>query len=564
MTGTMHKKPIYKVGLFILLLLTTTLAAYIYWIWYEKPLIGIDDANIYFVYMRNLAHGNGWVYNVGEPPVEGFTSMLWVCMGAFFYVFTSTPENIFFWLNVGIVTFTLYRVCIFIDGYLGDSKLISPYSILVVSVVFLIPGYTEWSILSYMETGIWSCLLTLITLNLCQGYLNHRMNVSGFNFLLVLLLLTRPESYLWGLFFLAVLYAIQYRLWHRQFFTAFKKTAPALGVFLGTIAALTIFRLYYFGYPLPNTYYAKVSSNLWINYKDGVKYLSGFFYYLGIHQYLFPISLACMLVLGLLRKKNNILYLVCGTILVAALVVLYTGGDHFKLYRFLQPLIPLLTMFYILAIGGIFRLKNRIYYVPVLLCTYFIFHSSRIQYPTAIKKNYSILHEFKIADGGRMFGNELNDFWAHNNFYPTVGVHTCGGIAYTYKGTTNDLLGLNNPQMAHGNSEKIGFKGHSSFNKEVFYQQKPDLFFDTRFFRDTTGFILPEITGEYNTEWMTQLYKSIWLEDKFKNMYKPVFIFSKKSEFILLTYTHQGFLDQLNAEVYAYYLIPRNKDQTIN
>jgi len=35
--------------------------------------IGIDDANIYFIYMRSIANGNGFVY--GEN-VEGFTSFM--------------------------------------------------------------------------------------------------------------------------------------------------------------------------------------------------------------------------------------------------------------------------------------------------------------------------------------------------------------------------------------------------------------------------------------------------------------------------------------------------------
>ena len=41
----------------------------------HNPLTGIDDANIYFVYARNLANGHGFVYNIGGERVEGFTSL---------------------------------------------------------------------------------------------------------------------------------------------------------------------------------------------------------------------------------------------------------------------------------------------------------------------------------------------------------------------------------------------------------------------------------------------------------------------------------------------------------
>ena len=37
-----------------------------------------DDAFISFRYAKNLAEGNGLVWNVGQPAVEGFSSPLWM------------------------------------------------------------------------------------------------------------------------------------------------------------------------------------------------------------------------------------------------------------------------------------------------------------------------------------------------------------------------------------------------------------------------------------------------------------------------------------------------------
>lgn len=39
-----------------------------------------DDAYIEYRYATNAAHGHGLVYNVGDPPVEGFTSFLWTVL----------------------------------------------------------------------------------------------------------------------------------------------------------------------------------------------------------------------------------------------------------------------------------------------------------------------------------------------------------------------------------------------------------------------------------------------------------------------------------------------------
>ena len=52
--------------------------------------------------------------------------------------------------------------------------------------------------------------------------------------------------------------------------------APAL-TFVVTALVLTIFRLSYFGYPLPNTYYAKVPPSALYTANEGVKYLWSYF-----------------------------------------------------------------------------------------------------------------------------------------------------------------------------------------------------------------------------------------------------------------------------------------------
>lgn len=46
--------------------------------------------------------------------------------------------------------------------------------------------------------------------------------------------------------------------------------------FVLSLVVLTTFRILYFGYPLPNTYYAKVSPDLAYNLKIGYDYFSSF------------------------------------------------------------------------------------------------------------------------------------------------------------------------------------------------------------------------------------------------------------------------------------------------
>ena len=51
--------------------------------------IGVDDANIFFVYAKNLAEGHGFVYNAGGERVEGYSSMLWTLILAGVFSITS-------------------------------------------------------------------------------------------------------------------------------------------------------------------------------------------------------------------------------------------------------------------------------------------------------------------------------------------------------------------------------------------------------------------------------------------------------------------------------------------
>ena len=68
------------------------------------PLIGIDDANIYFVYARNLANGYGFVYNIGGERVEGFTSLLWTVISALAFKFSTYPELTLLIISITIVS----------------------------------------------------------------------------------------------------------------------------------------------------------------------------------------------------------------------------------------------------------------------------------------------------------------------------------------------------------------------------------------------------------------------------------------------------------------------------
>src|SRR5262245_50548908 len=55
--------------------------------------VGVDDANIYFRYAKNLGSGLGLVWNPGGERVEGFTSTPWLLVCALVFRLASRPEK---------------------------------------------------------------------------------------------------------------------------------------------------------------------------------------------------------------------------------------------------------------------------------------------------------------------------------------------------------------------------------------------------------------------------------------------------------------------------------------
>ena len=123
----------------------TTAAALIYYLMYRLPLLGIDDANIYFTYMKNFADGLGFVYNQGGERVEGFTSILYTLIGSAIFLFTNNIETVLYIINILAVSYLIFKVSVFIYN-LNDRKYnISAITLLLTLLLFVMPGYFFWN-----------------------------------------------------------------------------------------------------------------------------------------------------------------------------------------------------------------------------------------------------------------------------------------------------------------------------------------------------------------------------------------------------------------------------------
>ena len=540
-----------------------------YWV-NEKYLGGIDDANIYFVYMHHFSQGHGFVYNIGGERVEGFTSLLWCLIGAVCFLFTTKAPLVLLGINVVIVTFSLWKLICFVDQYFNDKRIITPYSLFLLGALLVFPGYFDWSVFTLMETGLWSSLLILCFLNQFQWETkpaSRKRLAMSLGVLLILLVLTRPESYLWGCVFIGYRMLREYQV-SDSIKKAISNTAFAAFSFGVTIGLLTAWRILYFGFPFPNTYYAKVSQDFSYNLKYGYYYLAE------INRYANPFL---MILLGIsllyavfhIRKgilKNPVVVLLFIAVITTLAIPFYVGGDHFWLGRLVQPTWPILyfaAMVFFVELLRKVSLRAWQQYMFVGLCMV-VFLALPIRDGVLLslrKKQGAITHEFGIARYGIELSGTLNEFFANAEHYPSQGVLCAGGLAYGYKGKTLDMLGLNNVAMAHADKQKERgiLKGHASFNKQVFFQEKPDLFWvgDKWFLlSDTATFVIPEDNPTYKQDLSNKVFKGLLFDATFKQTYFPVAIFKEGENHWLFAYAHKEYLATVSAP-YSYKVFPR-------
>jgi hypothetical protein len=158
--------------------------------------------------------------------------------------------------------------------------------------------------------------------------------------------------------------------------------------------------------------------------------------------------------------------------------------------------------------------------------------------------------EFHIAKQNREIGNHLNSFF-YTIKKPSIGVVAAGGIKYTYNGYVNDVLGLNNIEVAHtiGDRPISILKSHRAFNKTVFLKQYPDLFiFD--FVTDTSRYIPYAKRKNIDNEFGSKVIKHIYNDSNFNRQYSSVFIYNKKTNEFLFSYCNKNFLKIIDTSFY--------------
>ena len=524
-----------------------------------KPLTGIDDANIFLNYAHHFSKGEGFVYNTNGERVEGFTSMLWVLICAAFYCISAHPEImlLIFCLLLTTLTVTLVYQEVSKDVNQINQPFFKKHFLwlYIIFIVCIGPSFFVWSVLSLMENALWNLLFTALVVIILQ-YSNRNISLLKKTIVCslgILLTLTRPEAYAWNILFF-LLFALM--AWKNK--RSFLFPAAYLVFSIASVIALTFFRIHYFGYSLPNTYYAKVSPDKLYNIKEGLIYAINFitdFHPVAILfiTVLFVTSLSIVIsnkTINLQNKPEQLRILMIALIVCVALSLpLTTGGDHFGGFRFYQDIL-LLCVWAIPAVLFLYKeaildkLKYAILSLQIIVVLFFILIGSGMLFNLKHPLQSQLDFEFNIANEQRVMAEEMNSLWPDSMHHPSVGVIFAGSFALNYHGFTIDLMGLNNTLMGHSSGDRIGIKNHAAFNKTVFYKLNPDVIFPDNVLSERNAYL--NYTQLLNDEnFLNRAMKNIFNDSYFQQKYYPVVITNVSTGKKIFVFSNTDFFRKL-------------------
>ncbi|GIV97972.1 MAG: hypothetical protein KatS3mg057_2629 [Herpetosiphonaceae bacterium] len=425
-----------------------------------------DDAFISFRYAYNLVAGHGLIYNVGER-VEGYTNFLWTMLAALTIALGGDPV---YWSYLSGVAIAL---AILLLSYWLAKRLLDPAWALVTALVVA----TSQSLLVYtargggLETG----LFTLLVLAGSALFVHSRAwRWSGIVFALASL--TRPEGALvmaLSLFYLGLagLPAGEPATTH-SWRARFRLILLALLPYLLIVVPYFLWRLSYYGDPLPNTFYAKTGGGIRQALR-GLAYAQKFALAVGG-----PLLLVVFIRFlsdwrAAWRTWRGYLLLL---VIIYSAYVISVGGDHFPGERFFVPLVPWIALLIADGLAWLYTwamssaaLRKA---APALLGAILLATSAH-----ALGRSASFDHIIRGDDESVRIWSEigiwLRDHAAHNESVAALGA---GAIAYYSDRTTIDLLGLNDKHIARVKVENMGggTAGHEKRDPEyVLHIRRP-------------------------------------------------------------------------------------------
>ena len=379
-----------------------------------------DDTYIHCVYARNFVEGRGLTYN--GLVVEGFSSVAWVVMLAGLGLSRLPIPELAEALSTASGLAALWATYVLARRVLDDRRLaLLPVVLLAATGDFCF----------YMTVGLEQVLFTAQVALTVGLALWPRDGVSRFSWrlplLLVCMLLTRPEGALIAALVLAWM-AVVGRTWGLAFKLGLALTA--------LMAPVLIVRRLVFGYWLPNTYYVKSNASL-ANLAQGLAYLSGSG---GRYGAVLAVLLALLAARMLQRRPlgRALPLLVVSGVWFASVAV--QGGDNMVGGRMIVPVLPLIYVALVCLARQVLRPRGALVTSAVLVPALLFGHLSDV----AVRDHSEVWRQSSIIR--RKAGLYLREHFPPDT---VVALNPAGMIPYFSGLPTIDMLGLNDPTIAH-------------------------------------------------------------------------------------------------------------------
>lgn len=357
-----------------------------------------DDAFISFRYAQNLIDGHGLVYNVGEY-VEGYTNFLWTVLiagGMFVGI-----EPVLFTIWMGVISFIgCTIVCFSLEWRTGNEKRSTSFLVLPATLGLLLHHDMQVWATSGLETMFTTTLVLTAFLLLVQARAPRTYLWAGV--VSVMAVMSRPDALIFlAMSVLYILVSSEHRRIHL--------TRYLLPVVL-VLFPYWVIKYQYYGYPFPNSYYAKSADLPY--FSQGWKYIWLYFKsYYALLTIVFSVAVTIWIGIKKIKERTKIMgtterVLILGMFLVIPYVVYIArvGGD-FMFARFLIPITPIVLLMISASIGLAFKVSWLRTVVGALLVFAIIFRNDlyhppeksidgiayeRIHYPSELIKNARI------------------------------------------------------------------------------------------------------------------------------------------------------------------------------
>lgn len=422
-----------------------------------------DDGYIYFRYARNFADGHGPTYNAGGERVEGYMSILWLlALAAASKLGLNLPDTAkVLGLVLAIASLALlYPLARALPG--GERYPLAP--MLAGLALAAASPVALWTFAG-METPL------LILLLILGVYLHLREDssrpgpVPWSGIVFALAMMARPEAGLIaavsGVFKLAALVDSGAR---RGRILRFCLWAAMVVLLYG---AYFLWRYDYYGYLLPNTFYAKVSANRF-SFDRGLSYL----FDRGGETGGLLLAAALTVYVTQTRPLRPALYL--AAVIAAWLAgVVFAGGDSLLAGRLIVPVLPF--AFLGASLGGLRLLHSAdgparrpaVAASSVILAAVIL----TVLYPST---RNGVFSERWAVDARSYVGR-----WLADNVPPDtrIAVTPAGAIPYYSRLPAIDMLGLNDTHIAHTHVDAFGagFAGHEKYDVDYVLEQRPQI-----------------------------------------------------------------------------------------